>query len=174
MKAIPCFRTIVLLLMTTSGCYPFIIRSITIMSSRHHYTEAEKAELLSNPYTFRVTDTSIRFTLAFKKFVLENIDKPGMTSVKVFEAAGYRKDIFTRDIRKSAIKRFRTEAASKEGLIEPKLPKKASSDSKKLHTESEYRKLEKRVTLLEQQLDFLKKSQMIREGKYHLPSDNSS
>ena len=61
------------------------------MSSRHHYTEAEKAELLSNPYTFRVTDTSIRFTLAFKKFVLENIDKPGMTSVKVFEAAGYRK-----------------------------------------------------------------------------------
>ena len=144
------------------------------MSNRHYFTETEKAELLSNPYTARVTDTSIRFTLAFKKYVMDNIDKPGMTSKKVFEAAGYKDDIVNYYVRRHAIDRFRKEAASKSGLTEPKTPKYAISQARKNHTETEYKELEKRVELLEQQIEFLKKSQMLREGKYHLPPTNSS
>lgn len=144
------------------------------MRSRRYYTETEKAVLLSNPYTFRVTDSTISFTLAFKKYVLANIDKPGMTSRKVFEAAGYKDDVINASVRRHAIDRFRIEAASKKGLSEPKAPKCAISEAKKKHTETEYKELEKRVELLEQQIAFLKKNQMLREGKYHLPPPNSS
>ena len=144
------------------------------MKPRHFFTEAEKAELLSNPYTFRVTDTSVKFTLAFKKYVMDNIDKPCMTSRKLFEAAGYKDAIINYHMRRNAIERFRREAASKTGLTEPKIPRRAISQAKKKHTETEYKELEKRVELLEQQIEFLKKSQMLREGKYHLPPTNSS
>ena len=53
------------------------------------FSKNDKAELLNNPYTFRVTDHRIYFTLAFKEFVMSEIDKPLMTSTKVFKKAGY-------------------------------------------------------------------------------------
>ena len=54
------------------------------MAQKNHYTDEQKAELLSNPYTVRVTDCKATFSLAFKQLVISNIDKPGMTASKVF------------------------------------------------------------------------------------------
>ena len=89
------------------------------MAQKNHYTDEQKAELLSNPYTVRVTDCKATFSLAFKQLVISNIDKPGMTASKVFRLAGYSDKIFTPEICRYVVRVIRKEAASPEGLQEP-------------------------------------------------------
>lgn len=140
------------------------------MSFRHRFTDEEKAELMSNPYTFRVTDFKVVFTLAFKQFVLDEIDKPGMTSAKVFRKAGYRTDLLSGPQRLYCVNKIRSEAASKEGLQEPKPIRRNHSVKKQSSTR--IRDLEERVLVLEQQVDFLKKSRHLRKTGM-LPPDNT-
>ena len=133
-----------------------------------------QAELLSNPYTFRVTESRIFFTLAFKQFFIEHLDKPGMTPRKIFELAGYNSHLFKRAFIHNYSENLRREAASPEGLKEPKMPR-TNNNSKKAHLKTEVTELQKRVELLEQQLAFLKKSQYAREtGRLPLPSSSDS
>lgn len=145
------------------------------MAEIRHFTDEEKAEYLNNPYTAKVTDCRVFFTLAFKQFVLKEIDKPGMTAEKVFAKAGYRKEIFTPNVRRYIIQMIRKEAASPEGLQEPPPAPKEKCVRKK-HHETEFRELQERVSILEQQIEFLKKSRHLREtGKTaSLPSTSSS
>ena len=110
----------------------------------HYFTDEEKAELLSNPFTAYVTDTRVRFTLAFKKFLLKELDKPGMTLRQAFRNAGYRE-----------------EAASPQGLQEPAPCKESHSDKK--HHQTQIREMELRIRKLEQQVEFLKKSRHLRD-----------
>lgn len=140
------------------------------MRHTHHFTDEEKAELLSNPYTFRVSDCKVVFTLAFKRFVLSEIDKPGMSSAKVFQKAGYRLALFSERRRLYIIRRIRKEAASEEGLQEPK-PARKDTPAKK-QASAQIRELEERIQILEQQIDFLKKSRHLRETGM-MPPDNT-
>lgn len=132
------------------------------MAKRHHFTQEQKAELLSNPYTARITDCMVVFTLAFKQLVMENVDKPKMTSTKIFRLAGYSDDLFSPKVRRTVVLNIRREAASEEGLQEPK-PLRTKAPKKKIHSETEFKELQQRVTLLEQQIDFLKKSQLLKK-----------
>ena len=141
------------------------------MSHTHHFTDEEKAELLSNPFTFRVTDCTVVFTLAFKQFVLEELDKPGMSYGKIFQKAGYRLELLSIHKRRYHIKQIRLEAASKEGLQEPKQVR--SKPPVKKHVSSQIKELEDRILLLEQQIDFLKKSRHLRETGI-MPPDNTN
>lgn len=130
-------------------------------NSRHHFTDEERAELLSNPYTFCVSDCKVVFTLAFKQFVLREIDKPGMTSARVFQKAGYRRELFSDVQRRYTVRAIRLEAASEKGLQEPK-PARKNTPAKK-HASTQIKELEERIMILEQQIDFLKKSRHLRE-----------
>ena len=94
------------------------------MAKSLSFTEEKRADLLSNPYTSRVSDCRVYFSLAFKQLVMENIDKEDMTARKVFRLAGYRDELFTSDYRKRAVQRIRKESTSPEGLREPKTAKK--------------------------------------------------
>lgn len=136
----------------------------------HHFTDEERAELLSNPYTSRVSDCRVVFTLAFKRFVLSEIAKPGMTSAKVFQKAGYRPGLLTARTKQSVVNRIRAEAASEKGLQEPK-PARKDAPAKK-QTSAQIRELEERILILEQQIDFLKKSRHLRETGI-LPPDST-
>ena len=140
------------------------------MRHTHHFTDEERAELLSNPYTFRVTECNVVFTLAFKRFVLSEIDKPGMSSTKVFQKAGYRLELFSGHRRRHLVQRIRKEAASEEGLQEPK-PVRKNTPVKK-HASTQIKELEERIQILEQQIDFLKKSRHLRETGM-MPPDNT-
>ena len=142
------------------------------MSQSHFFTDEEKAELLSNPYTSYVSNCRVYYSLAFKQLVINNLNKNGMTSTKIFRLAGYRDDLFSHSYRKHIIKRIRMESETPEGLREPARPKK--SPAKKKHSETEFRELEKRVQLLEQQIEFLKKSRHLRETGQLIPPRNSS
>lgn len=140
--------------------------------TRNAFTEQEKMELRNNPYTFRVTDYKIVFTLAFKEFVLSEIDKPLMNSTKVFLKAGYPPGLIPKRTMQYTVAQIRKEAASKEGLREPKPPKAASR--KKNDSSSELEELKHRVQILEQQIDFLKKTEHVKKtGQIPLPRDSS-
>lgn len=142
------------------------------MATRDYFTDEEKAELLSNPYTARVSDSRVIFTLAFKKFVIANIDKPKMNAPKIFVLAGYRKGLINAGTMRYTVSRIRAEAASAEGLKEPKTVKKYTP--RKKHTETEFKELQNRVTILEQQIEFLKKSQFLKEQEHLNRLTNSS
>ncbi|MBQ9611857.1 MAG: hypothetical protein IJV14_04635 [Lachnospiraceae bacterium] len=130
-----------------------------IMSRRHHFTDDQKAELLSNPFTFRITDCTVVFTLAFKQFVISKTDIPGMTARKIFQLAGYSDGLFTPKVRRYIVSSIREEAASPEGLKEPAAHK---DPVKKKHSETEFKELQERVAILEQQVEFLKKTRLLR------------
>ena len=142
------------------------------MAAIHHYTDEERAELLSNPYTARITECSVTFTLAFKQLVMANIDLPGMNAKEVFRLAGYSDSMFTPNVRRYVVAAIRKEAASEKGLQEP--PPLKSCNHRKKHSETEFRELQERVTILEQQISFLKKSQMLRKQDRSMRPDNSS
>lgn len=140
------------------------------MSTRKYYTEDEKTELLANPFTFRVTDTMVQFNLAFKKFFIHETQENGLSYRKVFLKAGYRKELLSdRQVLYHAGK-IKEEAASEEGLREPKLPKRRPV--KKKHKATELNDIKKRVLLLEQQIEFLKKSQFLKKHG-QMPPDST-
>lgn len=142
------------------------------MHTVHHFTEEERAELLSNPYTTRVTECKVVFNLAFKQFVMDHIDSPGMTAAKVFRLAGYSDGLFTPSVRRYVVQMIRKEAASEKGLQEPRAPK--SVHHKKKRSETEFKELQERVTILEQQISFLKKSQLLKKQDELKQSVNTS
>ena len=141
------------------------------MSTKHRFSDEQKAELLSNPYTVRVTDCKIVFSLAFKQFVMKNINNPDMTSSKIFKAAGYSDDIIASRTKRGIIRAIRLEAESAEGLKEPAPVKK--HNARKKHSETEFKELQERVTILEQQVNFLKKSQALKKQQFSNPPTNS-
>lgn len=148
-----------------------ILERTTTMAQIKHYTDEQKAELLSNPYTVRVTDCTTTFSLAFKQLVISNIDKPGMTASKVFQLAGYSDKFFSPGIRRYVVQAIRREAASPEGLQEPAVIKEHTP--RKKHSETEFRELQERVSILEQQVNFLKKSQFLKKQNHLKPPNNT-
>lgn len=127
---------------------------------RRYYTDNEKTEILANPYTFRMTDTQVFFTLEFKKFVVKE-KQNGLSNRKIFEKAGYDNDFFSVDVRDGVVKRILTEYNSEEGLRAPQNPKYARTIAKKKHRETEIKELEARVDKLEKMIEFLKKTQFV-------------
>ena len=66
---------------------------------------------------------------------------------------------------------IRLEAASEKGLQEPK-PARKNTPAKK-HASTQIKELEERIMILEQQIDFLKKSRHLRETGM-MPPDNTA
>ncbi len=60
--------------------------------SRRKFTEEESRILVDNSYTYRVTDTTIRFTLAFKEEFLKRY-KEGLSPKQIVKDLGYSVDI---------------------------------------------------------------------------------
>lgn len=142
------------------------------------FTPQQVAKLESNPYTHTVSVYGISFTLAFKKFFVEQSQLPGMTSRKILSAAGYDPKIFSDNQVHGFRKRIMAEANSPEGLHEPhrltneeKLARFEAKDLSKQKTDASIEELQKRLVHLEKQLEFLKKTEAIR--KQYLEKDET-
>lgn len=118
-----------------------------------------------NPYVVNVSASKITYSLAFKKFAVEQAKK-GFKSTEIFRQAGFDTEILGDSRMYSALKAFKTEAKSPEGLREPKgksrderLAAFAKEDFSRKHTKTAIRELQNKVIHLEQQIEFLKKIQ---------------
>ena len=135
--------------------------------TKQRFTQEEMKILRQNPYVVSVCSTKITYSLAFKKFAIEQA-RNGMKSPKIFQAAGFDPEMLGRPRMYAALKSFKAEAASPEGLREPrgksreeKLAAFAKDELSKKQTKKAIRELQNKVVHLEQQIEFLKKIQSL-------------
>ncbi len=123
------------------------------------FTKEQQEELRANPYTFSVNDRQIRFTVEFKRYLLNEISKPGVTHKMAFRKVGYDPDMLGVQRMESFIHKIRAEAASPEGLRDPGPPKNrlAERDLSKKQTEAAIKELQRELVKTQQELAFLKK-----------------
>lgn len=124
------------------------------------FTKEEQEVLKSNPYTLSVSDRQIKYTVEFKRFLLSELAKPGVTYHAAFIKAGYDPTILGQDRIASTVKCTRKQAASPQGLHDtgPSRSKLLKQDLARKRTETAIRDLQEEVIRLQQQVDFLKKT----------------
>lgn len=128
------------------------------------FTKEQLESIKSNPFTARVTDNSITFTYEFKEFVMKKTQE-GYFSVDIFRQAGYDVDALGKSYIYHKIKKIREEAASPGGLKQLKSSKRAQKfaeeDLKRHRTETSLKILQDRIVYLEQEIEFLKKTEIL-------------
>lgn len=138
------------------------------MSTNKKFTEEEMKILRNNPNIIAVSPCKLTYTLAFKQKAIEAVNN-GITSVKFFANEGFDSDMLGKPRIYAAMKSFKREAASPEGLHEPRGKSKearmeafAKEDLAKKQTKVAIRDLQDKVVHLEQQIEFLKKTRFPR------------
>ena len=123
------------------------------------FTNEQQEMLRANPYTLSVDDRQIKFTVPFKRFILNEYAKPGVTLKQAFRNAGYDPDMLGPSRIRYAIRRIRKEAASPEGLRETvrTTSKLAEEDLAKKRAATAIRELQQELLKTQQELAFLKK-----------------
>lgn len=123
---------------------------------KHMFTEEERNELLSNPFTLCITDSGfVKFTFAFRQFVWQELQN-GLKPKQIFEKAGYDYKLIGNARGQKYVYRTMDEGMSETGLID-KTPKPSNKDFSKKQTKAAIKELQDRVIYLEAQIDFLKK-----------------
>ena len=136
--------------------------------TKQTFTQDELNLIAQNPYVISVCPTRITYSLAFKKFAIQQA-KEGLKSPEIFEKAGFDPQMLGKPRMYAALKSFKKEASTPEGLREPRSKSKkdrmeafAKDDYSKKHTKVAIRELQNKIVHLEQQIEFLKKIQSPR------------
>ena len=126
------------------------------------FTQKEIETLNANDYTAFVNERTIRFTLAFKLFAVDEF-RAGTKSTRIFEKAGYDINILGTTRVYAVIKRIKKEMNSPQGLREPngqtkkrKAEQFAKEQLAKKETSDALDALQNKVVQLEAEMDFLK------------------
>lgn len=135
--------------------------------TKQRFTQEEIEIIQQNPYVVSVCSTKITYSLAFKKFAVK-LAGQGIKSPEIFRRVGFDPDMLGKPRMYAALKSFKIEAASPEGLHEPrgksqeaKLAAFAKEDLAKKQTKTAIRELQDKIVHLEQQIAFLKKIQSL-------------
>ena len=133
------------------------------------FTQEEMDIIGQNPYVVNVNSVRITYSLAFKRFALEQA-RNGMKSPQIFQTAGFDPEMLGKSRMYMALKNFKKEAASPDGLQEPKCKSReeklaafAREDLSQKQTKKAIRELQEKVVHLEQQIEFLKKIQSLKK-----------
>lgn len=132
--------------------------------STKKFTPEEIALLKENPNIVNVTETSLSYSLLFKQKAMEAV-RNGMSSTQFFASEGLEPAILGKPRIYAAMKSFKLEAASPEGLRErhgksreARMDAFAKENLAKKQTKTAIRELQDKVVHLEQQIEFLKKT----------------
>lgn len=134
--------------------------------TKNKFTDEEQKILRSNPYTLSVNENIIKFTIAFKKLVIEETAKPGVTFPQVLRQAGYDPKMLGRTRIDGILINIRREAASEKGFRETGRSRESilKQDLSQKRTETSIKCLQERIAYLEQEIEFLKNfSQLPRD-----------
>lgn len=126
-----------------------------------HFTPEQREILQANPFTLYVDDRQIRFTLEFKQYMLVEREKNGTPWKEVFRKAGYDPEILGEARITKAVSSVRKEAASERGLHETSSKKRLIKIDEKQKDKKAIRDLQQEVIRLRQEIEFLKKIQML-------------
>ena len=126
------------------------------------FTKEQKEALQSNPFTLSVNDYQVRFTVEFKRFLLAEREKNGTPWKEIFRKAGYDPDIFSKGRFDAIVRNTRMQANSPKGLRETTPSKALEKEKEKKQTAKAIQELQNEVIHLQQQIEFLKKIQMLK------------
>jgi len=126
------------------------------------FTQEQKEVLQKNPFTLSVNDYQIRFTVEFKKFLLSEREKNGTPWKDILRKAGYDPDMFTKTRIDSIVRNIRMEAESPKGLHETTSSKALLKEDERKQTKKAIKELQEEILRLQQQVEFLKKIQMLK------------
>ena len=130
------------------------------------------AHLRSNPYTLRVTEDTISYTLAFKEAFWE-LSLQGYTGTAAFRKLGYNTEVLGFDRIHNTSKRLRQAGRSVGGFhegnpggvrIKSDQNRMANLTADQISTESA-RRMQKEIVCLQQQMAFLKKVMKLQEKR---------
>ena len=134
---------------------------------RNPFTPEQQEILAANPFTVSVTEYTIRFTLAFKRFVLAERERYGTSRKDIFLKAGYDPEILGKDRINRFVDNLLKEAASEQGLRETAPRKLTEKDLEQENMRKAIRQLQDEVVRLNQTVAFLKKTQQLRFLEEH-------
>ena len=133
------------------------------MSIRKKFTPAEVEELRANPYTEKVTERQISFTLAFKE-AFWRLSVEGCTGNMALRKLGYDPEILGFERVHNITKRIRSAARAPEGIRGVKKSRMriskeqfSQAELEKMSRRESERRLQNEIVYLQQQMAFLKK-----------------
>ena len=133
------------------------------MSIRKKFTPAEVEELRANPYTEKVTERQISFTLAFKE-AFWCLSVEGCTGNMALRKLGYDPEILGFERVHNITKRIRSAARTPEGIRGAKKSRMriskeqfSQAELEKMSRRESERRLQNEIVYLQQQMAFLKK-----------------
>ena len=139
------------------------------MSTKRKFTPEEIENLKANPYTLRVTEDTISYTLAFKE-EFWNLSLQGYTGTAAFRKLGYNTEVIGFERIHNTTKRIRRDAQSVGGLHEGnaggvyiKHGRKSKADLAESQSDEAAKRMQKEIVCLQQQMAFLKKVMKLRE-----------
>lgn len=139
------------------------------MSTKRKFTPEEIKNLKANPYTLRVTEDRISYTLAFKEEFWK-LSLQGYTGTAAFRKLGYNTEVIGFERIHNTTKRIRRDAQSIGGLHEGNSggvyinrSRKRKTDSAESQTEEAAKRMQKEIVCLQQQMAFLKKVMKLHE-----------
>lgn len=136
--------------------------------SHREFTDDEMMTLLSNRYTAKVTPDTLTHTLEFKQLFMKEYEA-GTRIVDIYRNAGYDIEMLGRSRINHKSQKIRKEAASPDGLKpvrnvrEEQIAAFASRDLEKEEEVKAIKELQREITLLEQEVEFLKKILFLRK-----------
>lgn len=142
------------------------------MNKQAVYTEEQIAILSSNPYTRSVNENRISFTVEFKQFLLDERKRTGTPWKELFRQAGYDPEIFGKQRIDAIVRTIRKQAASPKGLREPS-GKIRKDISEKAQLRKSVRDLQEQILILNQKIEFLKKTIAIDKSQELQKSDTT-
>ncbi len=127
--------------------------------SRKKFTEEEIRLLASNPYTYRISETTIRFTLAFKEEFLRRY-KDGHSPKQIVRDLGYEVEMLgarrVEGLRDHIVKESLSAAGLHEGTLHAKIQPR-SRDYTTLPEGKAIEYMQHELLYLRQEVEFLKK-----------------
>lgn len=127
---------------------------------QHRFNEEQLLILRQNPYTLRVDERQIRFTVSFKKYLYETLNAGGVSVKEAFKNAGYNPEWLGVSRMSSIVFSVRREAHSAKGFretIRHSSPSILEEELEKKRTKTAIKTLELHLAKLEQEVACLKK-----------------
>lgn len=140
------------------------------MSTKKKFCPEEVEELRANPYTEKVSEKQISFTLAFKE-AFWRLSVEGCTGNMAFRKLGYDPEVLGFERVHNITKRIRRAGKMPEGIqgaskSRMRISKEhfSQADLEKMSRRESERRLQREIVYLQQQMAFLKKLMRQPEG----------
>ena len=139
------------------------------MATKKKFTPEEIKNLKANPYTLRVTEDTISYTLAFKE-AFWDLSVQGYTGTAAFRKLGYNTEVLGFERIHNTSKRLRQAGKSVEGFregnsggIRIKSEQKQQTDFAGTQSNETAKRMQREIVCLQQQMAFLKKVMKLHE-----------